>query len=413
MKVLRRSRWPARLAGCAALTVGLASVAAVVSASSQDAQARVTGVVVQAHVVASWGLNAYGELGDGTTADRSQPGDIRVGNDVVKVAAGLAHALAVRSDGTVWAWGLNGHGELGDGSMTDRSAPVQVAGLTGITQVAAGQEFSLALRSDGTVWAWGKNEHGQLGRNTFTSHEARPARVAVLNRVTQISAGSDFALALRSDGIVFAWGRGGQGRLGNGGTADSAVPVKIAGLSRVTGIATGGDAALATENDGLSAVTSVWAWGANYYGQLGDGTTASRATPERVTGLPAAVAGISAGYGFAAVLGADGSVWDWGTNQFGQLGVALESPVVTRPVNAIAAGRGITQLSAGYSHVLALKSNGTVLAWGDNESGQLGRGIITPTGGPAPVTGLASVAQVSAGWQSSYAVHTVPFLVGL
>ncbi|HEV3288333.1 MAG TPA: hypothetical protein VG123_05015 [Streptosporangiaceae bacterium] len=397
----------------AALTVGLAAMAAVVSASSQGAQARVTGVVVQAHVVASWGLNAYGELGDGTTADRSQPGDIRVGNDVVKVAAGLAHALAVRSDGTVWAWGLNGHGELGDGSMTDRSAPVQVAGLTGITQVAAGQEFGLALRSDGTVWAWGKNSHGQLGRNTFTNHEATPGRVAVLNRVTQISAGSDFALALRSDGIVFAWGRGGQGRLGNGGTADSAVPVKIAGLSRVTGIATGGDASLATENDGLSAVTSVWAWGANYYGQLGDGTTASRATPERVTGLPAAVAGISAGYGFAAVLGADGSVWDWGTNEFGQLGVALESPVVTRPVHAIAAGSGITHLSAGYSHVLALKSDGTVLAWGDNESGQLGRGITTPTGGPAPVTALTSVMQVSAGWQSSYAVHTVPFLVGL
>ena len=181
----------------------------------------------------------------------------------------------------------------------------------------------------------------------------------------------------------------------------------------MTGIATGGDASLATENDGLSAVTSVWAWGANYYGQLGDGTTTSRATPERVTGLPAAVAGISAGYGFAAVLGTDGSVWDWGTNEFGQLGVALESPVVTRPVHAIAAGSGITHLSAGYSHVLALKSDGTVLAWGDNESGQLGRGITTPTGGPAPVTSLASVMQVSAGWQSSYAVHTVPFLVGL
>ena len=87
--------------------------------------------------------------------------------------------------------------------------------------------------------------------------------------------------------------------------------------------------------------------------------------------------------------------------------------MVTRPVHAIAAGSGITHLSAGYSHVLALKSDGTVLAWGDNESGQLGRGITTPTGGPAPVTALTSVMQVSAGWQSSYAVHTVPFLVGL
>jgi len=411
MKVLRRSRGLARLA--ATLTVGVAGVAAGASAQAQ-AQGQGTWIVVQSRVVASWGSNTYGQLGDGTTAGRSQYGDIRVGNDVVQVAAGLVHALAVRSDGTVWAWGSNEQGELGDGTQTDRSTPVQVAGLTGITQVAAGKEFSVALRSDGTVWAWGENSHGQLGRGTATNHEATPARVAVLNRVTKISAGGDFGLALRSDGIVFAWGRGGQGQLGNGGTADSPAPVKIAGLSRVTGISAGWDAALATENDGVSALTSVWAWGANDYGELGDGTTARHVTPERVTGLPAYVAGISAGGMFAAVLGTDGSVWDWGTNEFGELGVAPVSTVpVTRPANAIAAGSGITRLSAGYAHMLALKSDGTVWAWGDNESGQLGRGTVTAVGGPAPVTGLASVTQVSTGWQSSYAVHTVPYLVGL
>jgi alpha-tubulin suppressor-like RCC1 family protein len=300
---------------------------------------------------------------------------------------------------------------LGDGTTTDRSAPIQVAGLTGITQVAAGEEFSLALRSDGTVWAWGKNSHGQLGRKTTTNHEATPARVAVLNGVTQISAGSDFALALRSDGIVFAWGSGHLGQLGNSGT-DSAVPVKIAGLSHVTGIAAGWDASLATENGGTSAVTSVWAWGGNDYGQLGDGTTVGRGTPERVTGLPASVAGVSAGGRFAMVLGADGSVWDWGTNELGQLGAVPQSVVVTRPVNAFAGGGGITRLAAGYAHVLALRSDGTVWAWGDNESGQLGR-VTTASPGPAPVVGLASVTQVSAGWQSSYTVHVVPFLIGM
>jgi alpha-tubulin suppressor-like RCC1 family protein len=186
----------------------------------------------------------------------------------------------------------------------------------------------------------------------------------VLNRVTKIAAGHDFALALRSDGIVFAWGHGQLGQLGNGTTADSPVPVKIAGLSRVTGI-------------------------------------------------PAYVAGASAGAGFAAVLGTDGSVWDWGANGLGQLGVAPESSIVTRPVNAFAAGSGITQLSAGHAHMLALESDGTVLAWGFNQSGQLGHGPFGQTSaGPAPVTGLAGATQVSAGWQSSYAVHTVPFLLG-
>jgi alpha-tubulin suppressor-like RCC1 family protein len=404
MKVLRRWWRLARLAGCTALALGLAGTAGALSA---PAQARVTATLTRYHLVASWGANGNAELGDGTTTSRWQPADVRTSNDLTQVAAGLVHALAVRSDGTVWAWGLNAWGELGDGSTTERSEPVQVAGLTGITQVAAGAFFSLALRSDGTVWAWGANQNGQLGRKTVTGHEVTPARVAVLNHVTKIAAGNDFALALRSDGIVFAWGHGQSGQLGNGGTADSPVPVKIAGLARVTGIAAGWDASLATENNGISAITSVWAWGANQDGQLGDGTLAGHATPERVTGLPVYIAGLSAGDGFAAVLGTDGSVWDWGANGIGELGLALESSIVTRPVNAIAAGSGITQLAAGVSHMLALKSDGTVRSWGWNQSGQLGR---DPAGqaSAGPVTGLAGATQVSAGWQSSYAVHTVP-----
>ncbi len=358
-------------------------------------------------------LNTEGELGDGTTATRWQYGDVRAGNDVVQVAAGMAYALALRSGGTVWAWGSNGHGELGDGTQAERHTPVQVTGLTGITQVAAGAFFSLALRSDGTVWAWGANQNGQLGRKTVTDHEVTSARVAVLNHVTKIAAGNDFALALRSDGIVFAWGHGQRGQLGNGGTADSSRPVKIAGLSGVTGISAGAEASLATENDSLSALTSVWTWGGNDYGELGDGTLADHRTPERVTGIPASIAGVSAGTAFAAVLGTDGSAWDWGANGIGQLGVAPENSTVTRPVNAFAAGSGITQLSAGGTHVLALKSDGTVLAWGFNQAGQLGHGPIGKTSaGPAPITGLANAAQVSAGWQSSYAIHTVPYLLG-
>jgi alpha-tubulin suppressor-like RCC1 family protein len=408
-RILWRSRWLARLAGGTALALALAGTAVAVSAPSQDAQARITGTLIQSHVVASWGSNEEGELGDGTTTSRWQFGDVRAGNDVVRVAAGWTHTLAVRSGGSVWAWGANGLGELGDGTTTSRSTPVQVTGLTGITQVAAGFSFSLALRSDGTVWAWGYNQDGQLGRGTVTDHEATPARVAVLNGVTQIAAGRDFALALRSDGIVFAWGHGQLGQLGNGGTAGSSRPAKIAGLSRVTGIAAGAEASLATENDGVSALTSVWAWGGNQYGELGDGTLTDHGTPERVTGLPAYIAGISAGAGFAAILGTDGSVWDWGANPLGELGVAPQSPTVTRPVNPMGAGSGITQLSAGGAHMLALKSDGTVLSWGYNKRGQLGRSTV---GGLAPVTGLASATQVSAGWQSSYAVHTVPYLLG-
>ncbi len=128
MKVSRRSRRLARAGGGAALALGMAGAAGAVSA---PAQARVTAIVIKSHVVAGWGYNAQVQLGDGTITSRSGYCDIRVGNDVVQVAAGSGHGLALRSDGTVWAWGSNGAGELGDGTTTDRSTPVQVTRLTG------------------------------------------------------------------------------------------------------------------------------------------------------------------------------------------------------------------------------------------------------------------------------------------
>jgi hypothetical protein len=373
MKVLRRSRRLVWASGCAALALGMAGAADAVSA---PAQARVTAILVTSHVAAGWGYNAQGQLGDGTTTSRSLSGDIRAGSDVVQVAAG------------------NGHG--------------------------------LALRSDGTVWAWGDNRAGQLGRGTTSNHEVTPARVTGLAGVTKISAGADFALALRSDGTVSAWGDNRRGQLGNGTAASSPMPVKVAGLSQVTGISAGYDSSMATRTNGISAITSVWTWGCNDFGQLGDGTLTSHSTPERVTGLPVYIAGISAGGGFTArlgdgisatggfatVLGTDGTVWAWGDDSAGQLGNARSSIPVTRPVNTIGTGSGITQLSAGDFHVLALKSNGTALAWGSNGSGQLGNGTTTDPADPVQVTGLANATQVAAGGRFSLAVHTVLGLVG-
>ena len=278
MKVLR-SRRLAGLAACAALALGLAGTAAAVPA---QAQARGTAALAPPPDVASWGANG-GQLGDGTTTDRSRYVDIGFGSNVVQVAAGwtprFGHGLEVRADGTVWAWGHNASGELGDGTTDGRLAPVQVTGLTGATQVAGGCLHSLALRSDGTVWAWGDNKAGELGRGTTSDHEATAAPVSGLTGVTKIAAGCGFSLALRSDGTLWAWGFNSVGQLGNGSTASSAVPVKITGVSQVTAIAAGWDSAVAIVAGGAS----VWAWGGNDAGQLGDGTLAGRTTPVRVT----------------------------------------------------------------------------------------------------------------------------------
>jgi alpha-tubulin suppressor-like RCC1 family protein len=242
--------------------------------------------------MAAWG---HGLLGDGAGPGRSLYGDIKAaGNNVVQVAAGwYRHRLILRSGGTVWAWGRNDSGQLGDGTTTGEGTPVQVTGLTGVvTQVAAGWDHSLALTSDGTVRAWGNNDHGQLGNNTSVGSLV-PVQVPGLTGVTKISAGYGFSLALRSDGTVWAWGWNDKAQLGAFSKSPfSLVPVQVPGLSHVTGISAGIDHAVAAATNGTSALTSVWAWGDNEAGQLGDGTLTSHGA-QRVTGLPVSIAGIA------------------------------------------------------------------------------------------------------------------------
>jgi alpha-tubulin suppressor-like RCC1 family protein len=390
MKALRRWRL-ARLASCAALALGLAGTAV---AGSPPAQARVTSLTSNRQVAMFWGAN------------RITPFQETGLTEVIQVSAGGLHSLALRSDGTVWAWGNNFFGQLGNGysCVCSIGTPAQVAGLTGVIQVAAGAIHSLALRSDGTVWAWGDDGTG--------SDRSTPAQVTGLTGVTKISAGDRFSLALRSDGTVWAWGANQAGQLGNGTTANSPVPVQVTGLSQVTGISAGVDASLATRTTGITALTSVWTWGGNASGQLGDGTFTSHLAPERVTGINTPyIAGISAGHNFAVVLGTDGSAWGWGADESGELDNTPTSNPVSRPVQMTGAGSGITQLSAGFDHVLALKSNGTVRAWGGNSEGQLGNGSTTSTTGPVQVSGLTGVSQVSAGGLFSLAVRVLPWVI--
>jgi alpha-tubulin suppressor-like RCC1 family protein len=186
--------------------------------------------------------------------------------------------------------------------------PVQVTGLTGVTKIAAGERFSLALRSDGTVWAWRDNSDGELG----------------------------------------------AGRI-----AGSNIPVRVQGLSQVTRIAAGADSALAVRTG--AGITSLWAWGLD----VGSSPPAPRLLPVQVTGILApAIADVSAGNGFVVVLGTDGSVWAWGGDGYGQLGIGpIFGPPLAQPVEPIKPGSGIIQIAAGEMHVLALRSNGTVLAW--------------------------------------------------
>ena len=236
-------------------------------------------------------------------------------SDVVAGLAGQWHSLAVRGDGSVWAWGKNKDGQLGDGGDTDRLAPGVVEGVTGVVALAAGDEHSVALREDGTVWTWGLNVAGQLGDGT-TRSRAVPGRVPGLTGVVAVSANAHYTLALREDGTVWAWGRSGTRSAPDTltPTAYGPVPVQLKGLRGVLAVSAGDGHALAVLRDG-----SVWAWGDNSHGQLGDGTTTYRAEPARVQGLDG-VRRALAGYNHSLALREDGALWSWGANGDSQLG---------------------------------------------------------------------------------------------
>ncbi len=235
--------------------------------------------------VRSFGANNRGQLGSGSTApSASLPEAVAGLSDVVAVAGGWEHAVAVLADGTVRAWGANANGELGDGSGVDASAPVSVPGVEDVIAVAAG-EHTLALRRDGRVYAWGRNHQGQLGRGDAAPHTA-PALVPGIDDAVAIAAGRWSSLVLLADGTIRSFGSNNSGRLGDGTTAPNRTsPVKVVGLDDVVEVSAQNAGATARRADG-----SVWTWGNGQQGQLADGVAESghnSAVPLRVPGVRA------------------------------------------------------------------------------------------------------------------------------
>lgn len=340
----------------------------------------------------TFGANGFGQLGNGTANDSHTP--VNVGS-YAEVAIGGGHTVALNSDGTVSTWGYNSNGQLGNGGTTNSTSPVRVSisGKT-IIQVAAGARFTLVLATDGTnntVYAWGNNNRGQLGNGT-TNDSWTPSPVSVLPpTITMIAAGGEFALA--SDGIdVWAWGSNDNGQLGNS-SAVTGVPAKVqqsggGDLSGIAKIAAGGSHALAVDASG-----NMWAWGYNAFGQLGDGASGTPTVPSAGNQSSAVhvelpvttgtIDSISAGLDHSlAVIG--GSVYAWGHNFNGQLGnratLYSNSPVTT-PQRALDQNgnqlNNFAKVIATGSHSIAIDNNSHIWTWGMNTYGQLGDGTTT------------------------------------
>jgi hypothetical protein len=274
--------------------------------------------------LSGWGSNSFGQLGNGVPLP--YPADSRStipleasnleGAELKAIAGGANHSLALKNDGTVLAWGLNQDGQLGDGTNTDSSTPVEVKDpndpsgyLSGVSAIAAGGAHSLVLKSDGSVWAWGNNLTGQLGNGTSANSPA-PVRVGDLSGVEAIAAGSSHNLALKNDGTIWAWGdntasQGSRigGQLGDDEITSSNTPLQLSDLpGGIEAIAAGASHGLALKDDG-----TVWAWGYNQFGQLGNGTTTLTTSPGLNT--PVQVGDLSAVKAIAA--GSDHSLAGW------------------------------------------------------------------------------------------------------
>jgi alpha-tubulin suppressor-like RCC1 family protein len=187
----------------------------------------------------AWGDNEFGNLGIGNTANHSTPVKVNTIQNVIAIAGGRDHSLAIESNGTVWAWGWNQYGQVGNGTKGNTIlSPVQVSGLTGVTMVSAGADHSMARKSDGTVWTWGQNNDGQLGDGT-TTNRSTPVKVSTLSGVVDIGNGRLHSLAIESNGSVWAWGLNSAGQLGDGTKTNRANPIKVPGLTDAFGLGGG------------------------------------------------------------------------------------------------------------------------------------------------------------------------------
>ncbi|NEW04583.1 hypothetical protein GK047_00910 [Paenibacillus sp. SYP-B3998] len=291
---------------------------------------------------------------------------------VSKIAAGGGHTLVLKQDGTVWSWGSNYNGELGNGStVTSQTYPQQVKLLDDIIDITAGAQHSLALSKDGTLWAWGRNDFGQLGIGTYDDHTTNygkniPVKISSIDHVVQIAAGNIHSLALKDDGTIWSWGQNGNFQLGDGTTVLSRnTPTLVENLTHVTKISAGLFHSLAVKNDG-----TVWSWGTNFYGQLGDGTLTWRNYPVKVLNLEN-VASVSSGFHNLA-LKKDGTIWSWGHNSSGQLGDGTTTDQLT--ALRVTGLEDVKNISSGAYHSVALEKNGSIWVWGNNAYGQLGDG---------------------------------------
>ena len=361
------------------------------------------GPTVPVYSLYGTGNNLQGQLGQGNTATPytsfTKIGALTTWTEIDTAAYS---SIAIKSDNTIWAWGLNSYYQLGLGDTVDKSSPVQIGSATNWSTVSAGTSHRIAIKTTGTMWAWGRNNTGQCAQGYTNSGENFPVQIGGLTTWSKVSAGGGHSAAIKTDGTMWSWGLGSSGQIGNSNTANLSSPVQVGALTNWSNVAAGFYFTVAVKTDG-----TLWSWGVNSYGNLGDGTTTNRSSPVQI-GAGTTWSKVSAARDSGYAIKTDGTLWSWGFNQsYGSLGIGdttnRSSPV---QVGALTTWSTISGGEAGY-HAAAIKTDGTLWTWGYNYTGQLGLGSsgnYAKRSSPVQVGSLTNWLKVAGGYGHTLAI---------
>ena len=308
-----------------------------------------------------WGVNTNGNIGDNTTVNKSSPVQtVTFASDWKQVSISRHLSAAIKKNGTLWTWGLNTNGELGDNTAVSKSSPVQtVAFNTNWMQVACGYYHVSAIKSDGTLWSWGLNANGQLGDNTTTDRSSPVQTTAFGSNWRQVSCGYRYTVATKTDGTLWSWGRNARGQLGDNTTISKSSPVQTFAYGTNWRKTIDCQSNFSYSSGAIKTDGTLWIWGRNAYGELGDNTTVDKSSPIQTVSGGTSWKMVAGGYKQFSAIKVDGTIWNWGNNAYGQLG---DNTAVNKssPVQMIVNGNNWRQTSCGWQHNIAL-TNGNIV----------------------------------------------------
>jgi alpha-tubulin suppressor-like RCC1 family protein len=337
----------------------------------------------------AWGYAAGTPLN--TSSNTYTPTKVGTLNNWYDVDVGTGAGHSIKTDGTLWGWGSGHQGSLGDGTYDNKSSPVQIGALTNWYQASGGAFFTAAVKTDGTLWSWGRGVNGVLGTNS-TAAAPSPVQIGSLTTWQYVSAIYGGCFGIKTDGTLWSWGKNDLGQLGIGDVNDRSSPVQVGALTNWARVAGGFNHIHAVKTDG-----TLWFWGSGGNGVSGLSTSsAARSSPTQVGSLTN-WAKVSGNQSTCNAVKTDGTLWGWGLNsEYGQVGnnslSNVNSPV---QIGSLTNWADLATSPGNNQFIHAVKTDGTLWAWGRNIFGTLGDGSSTYRSSPVQIGSLTSWTKAS------------------